>query len=672
VNARGRLGSADYSKAHRYCDVVMKGGITSGVVYPLAVCELAQDYRFKCVGGTSAGAIAAAATAAAEYGRDKHGFRQLASLPDELGHAGRLQGLFQPERSTRRVFAVLTGNLESGIWGAVRAAWFGNFSLALIGALPGVGLLLLSIDYCTGQDWNGALTWAGCLVGGFAGLGVALLGAAGAVALRLGHVLARHVPDNGYGMCSGMVPDRSGRPGLTPWLTELLEKCAGRASRDPLTFGDLWAGPETGADPRNPPPAGKRFVELEMMTTNLVNRVGKRIPWDEGGWYFHPDEFRGLFPEHVVRWMEAHPPEMESGRKGQRSALHRAQMLPRLPLPDAKDLPVVVAARMSLSFPVLLSAVPLWSFDYTRPQTAEREKAWTDWLQAKPKDWLVPCGRPETWPYDGLPPSSPEGEQCWFSDGGISSNFPIHFFDRLIPGRPTFGIDLRPFPLEKEPDHEDQAKNVTMAHDNGDGYQRWWYRFPARPRRALIGDTRLFAFLGAAVKTMQNKVDEAQMRAPGYRDRVAHVEMDKEEGGLNLNMERELIENLSLRGREAAGLLRRAYTAGYDSGRIITWDNHRWVRLRSALAVMEQMHGEFAEGVRGEGDGVEGGRTYQELIWRPDDDAPKSYKLRSDPRRRRAEDELERIRDLGSGPGAKSMMNGAPKPTPRGRIVPKE
>jgi len=213
---------------------------------------------------------------------------------------------------------------------------------------------------------------------------------------------------------------------------------------------------------------------------------------------------------------------------------------------------------------------------------------------------------------------------------------------------------------------------VTMAHDNGDGYQRWWYRFPARPRRALIMDKRLTAFLGAAVKTMQNRIDEAQMRAPGYRDRVAHVEMDDEEGGMNLNMGEELIHHLSLRGQDAAGLLRRAYTAEYDSGRVITWDNHRWIRLRSALAVMEQMHVEFAEGVRGEGDGVEGGRTYQELIWRPDGDAPKSYKLRSDPRRRRAEYELETIRDLGSGDEARAMTIGAPKPTPQGRIVPKE
>ena len=50
-------------------DLTMQGGTTSGVVYPLAVCELATSFRFRNVGGASAGAIAAAITAAAELGR---------------------------------------------------------------------------------------------------------------------------------------------------------------------------------------------------------------------------------------------------------------------------------------------------------------------------------------------------------------------------------------------------------------------------------------------------------------------------------------------------------------------------------------------------------------------------------------------------------------------------
>lgn len=60
------MSDMDYAAAHRNCDIVMKGGITSGIVYPRAVSELAKSFHFKNIGGTSAGAIAAAATAAAE------------------------------------------------------------------------------------------------------------------------------------------------------------------------------------------------------------------------------------------------------------------------------------------------------------------------------------------------------------------------------------------------------------------------------------------------------------------------------------------------------------------------------------------------------------------------------------------------------------------------------
>src|SRR5258706_4693922 len=70
------------------CDLVMKGGITSGVVYPRLISELAEKYRFKNIGGTSAGAIAAAGCAAAEYGRlsrkNPQGFNELSHLPTQL------------------------------------------------------------------------------------------------------------------------------------------------------------------------------------------------------------------------------------------------------------------------------------------------------------------------------------------------------------------------------------------------------------------------------------------------------------------------------------------------------------------------------------------------------------------------------------------------------------
>ena len=48
-------------KVHRCCDLVMRGGVTSGVVYPSAIQEIAKEFYLVGIGGTSAGAIAACA-----------------------------------------------------------------------------------------------------------------------------------------------------------------------------------------------------------------------------------------------------------------------------------------------------------------------------------------------------------------------------------------------------------------------------------------------------------------------------------------------------------------------------------------------------------------------------------------------------------------------------------
>src|SRR3954447_4146184 len=94
------------------CDLVMKGGITSGVVYPGAVLELSKRYRFRNVGGTSAGAIAAGVTAAAEYGRHRQrgGGDQLPGLEqaaEDLGTPDFLRGLFQPVPDGEVAFNIL-------------------------------------------------------------------------------------------------------------------------------------------------------------------------------------------------------------------------------------------------------------------------------------------------------------------------------------------------------------------------------------------------------------------------------------------------------------------------------------------------------------------------------------------------------------------------------------
>src|SRR6266536_3042062 len=95
------------------CDLVMKGGITSGIVYPPTLLELQKHYKFRSIGGTSAGAIAAAAAAAAEYNRDGIGFSKLEWVQEWLSANGNLRNLFQASAETKPLFDVLSAVLEA-------------------------------------------------------------------------------------------------------------------------------------------------------------------------------------------------------------------------------------------------------------------------------------------------------------------------------------------------------------------------------------------------------------------------------------------------------------------------------------------------------------------------------------------------------------------------------
>jgi hypothetical protein len=659
----------------QFCDVVMKGGITSGVVYPKAICALAGKYRFRNVGGTSAGAIAAAATAAAEYGRDRQGggFAEVEALRTWLGEEGNLVGLFQPQKGTRRLRGLLIGSMAKSKLARFKVLGFYAVP-AFLGFLPGLLIATLLVVTGAASGSTGLLVAAIvlallCLLA-FGGLG-ALIGAA----VAIGRDLNVAVVENQFGVCSGMPYDGPGSgfgEALTPWLHERIEKCAGPNEREPgepLTFRDLWTEPggiwddtKTEAD---------RYINLAVMTTNLVNRRAHQMPWENHEWFFKPDEFLKLFPKDVVDHMVKKALPLNE-KKTARSLIGRglAARQGLLPLPEAADLPVIVATRMSLSFPVLLSAVPLWRFDYTWEENECLLRDWRVWgdLVAK-TDGLEALEDPHAWPTVGRPAEEAEYECCWFSDGGISSNFPVHFFDRLVPRWPTFAIDLRPFPFGRKVS-EDQAKNVEMPERNGDDIADWWYRFPKPTTRFFgLADGRLLAFLGGAVKTMQNRVDEAQMRVPGYRDRIAHVNLASTEGGMNLNMNDTAIKVLAERGEEAAELLIAAYDPKKPRGPGISWRNHRWTRFRSSLAVLEKMTGYFVAGVAGE-DYVSGPEP---LIETAD-----SYKLEAW-QRELAKCEVEKIEELGA---AVESMGGradppgmafkAPSPPPIGQIAPKE
>jgi predicted acylesterase/phospholipase RssA len=605
------LASADYSAPSRTCDIVMKGGITSGVVYPHAICELAKTYRFARVGGTSAGAIAAAATAAAELGRDRGGFRELSRLPAWIGGDRNLLRLFQPQPGTRGLFRMLVAALEHPRRPArhVLAAGLRQFPLLpLLGALPGTAIVLVAV-----LAGGGAAVWAAVVGGVVLALGGLFAGLALAVIRRL----TRGVPENLFGLCSGAPASDGPEPlALTPWLTELLERCAGRVAADgslpqvPLTFGDLAQdGPE-----------------LAMMTTNLTNHTAHRLPWDSQEYWFDPGELRRLFPPHVVDHMAAKPPPLpEAPARRARAEAYRERLRPLLPLPAPADLPVVFAARMSLSFPILLSAVPLHRIDFS--------------LASNQGD-------------------APSAERCWFSDGGVSSNFPVHFFDAPLPRHPTFAVNLRPFHPDRR-ESANQAENVWMVESAVSGQLSWWYRPASEPGT-------LSWFMGQIVRTMQNRVDDALLRMPGVRDRTVHVSLSNQQGGMNLVMEPETIELLTRRGREAGAKLVRRFTEDRGDGEPLSWRDHRWTRLRSAMPALAQILGDFAEAYRAAPPPGEAG--YVELLTGPD--AP-PYAM-SQARRAQAADLIEQLVTLGIELKAAeaAFTTGSPSPASRARLVP--
>ncbi len=613
----------DYSHPTRTCDVVLKGGITSGVVYPHALCELARTYRFASVGGTSAGAIAAAGAAAAEHGREHGGFEKLAALPDWIGEGDNLLRLFQPQPGTSPFFRLFTAGLGRtgvGRWARVVGAALRSFPLtAAAGLSPGAALVVVAV-------WSGSGVLAPCAV--VAGILLALLGLVLALAARLVVGLPRALGANGFGLCSGLSPPDCARPALTPWLADLLDDLAATdgGAAGPLTFGELRA----------------KGIDLQMMTTNVTQRRPHRMPWSSRELLFDPTELRQLFPERIVAWMEAHPPPSGTGREAERTRRRLEALAPLRPFPAPDDIPVVVAARMSLSFPLLISAVPLHALDMSSKRTRDAVEA-------------IENGRTPAGPL--------VADVCWFSDGGIASNFPVHFFDAPLPTRPTFAIDLDSF----HPDHPrqaDEAANVYLPSSNAGGLLDSWHRIDARP-----GLASLSGFVSGIVRTMQNHVDATLTHQPGYRDRIVHVHTARDEGGMNLTMPPHVIDALTLRGQAAGRALveRFAETPGTDPG--LSWDNHRWVRYRSALAALAEQLERLA---RAWHETPEGERAYRELAARGDEVGPAGYRFVSDGQRALALALTELLAEAGdrSERAETPVDRRSPRPRPVARIVP--
>ena len=538
----------------RYCDIVMKGGITSGIVYPAAVVEIAKEFVFKSVGGTSAGAIAAALTAAAERRRARDGstagFARLGDVPGYLAKDQRLFKLFAPNRGTKSLYHTVVGLFGRAkfkpAWLAKALALVGAFPVAaLIGAIPGAGFAIAAVRAGNHDVWFAiALLLAALTI---------VAGMTTTIVIALLWNVSTRLPKNFFGMVTGVDDaDRSSLNALCTWLTRELELTAGlEPGSVPLTFGMLWDAKADIAQPgisEKPPDAD---VGLEMITTNVTWGRPFQFPNDVV-FYFDPVQLAKFFPDHVVEWMKTRSRAPRTTKEAARFAAYAR--IGKLPVPLAGDLPLIVATRMSLAFPVLLSAVPMWGADFSKP--------------AGPDD-ILPL------------------EQIWFSDGGISSNFPVTLFDAPLGRWPTFGINLAPFNAAY-PQQADESKNVYMPRDNNAG------RLPT-----FSAVTALPGFLSAILNAMQNWNDNTQTRLPGYRDRIVTVFLSDEEGGLNLDMPPDVLERLRLRGAAAGTLIASRFKEPSllpPGDAKMDWENHRWLRYRSMMGSLKSYLTKFAKG----------------------------------------------------------------------------
>jgi predicted acylesterase/phospholipase RssA len=503
--------------ALKECDLVMKGGVTSGVVYPYAVLALAESYRFRSIGGASAGAIAAAFAAAAEFARqrgDTEGFARFKSRCDEIPE--RLGGLFQANGVFKPLFAAalaLVGDARPAAkaLGVAGALWRPLAQGAAAGAL--LYALLALVPLLSQPGWA---TVALALVGLCAS---AVVGAVLSLVLWLVRRVARDLPKADFGLCSGLADPGQTAPVLTEWLHQSLQFIAfGPGEHPPLTFGDLRKVGLKAAQLK----AGEVAIDLKMMTTNLSIGRPHVLPNFDLDLFYQPDEWGRLFPAAIVEHMAGVTIGAEPGGGRRR-------------LPGADDLPVLVGVRMSLSFPILFRAVPLHMLD--RSLVAE-----------------------------GVEGASTSWRRLLFSDGGITSNFPIHFFDSLLPLRPTFALSL-----DKRPADAGEAPRVRMPANTSQG------AFSPIKDIASLG-----AFAGSILGAAKDWQDELQSTMPGQRSRVVRVQLDANEGGLNLNMPEERSRRLMGYGREAGELMK-----SFD------FDRHRYARTLVAYPALERLMREF-------------------------------------------------------------------------------
>jgi Patatin-like phospholipase len=598
------------------CDLIMKGGITSGLVYPGAIARLAQDYRIRSIGGTSAGAIAAAGAAAMEYGIASgevslpDALARMLALASEAGAAtctgsSLLESLFTADGPFQKPFDLVKQRLR-GPGSGPRGLAFAKavldaappllpaYLLATIGAGLGAAVVLgLALAGPLGMPhW---LAFTATAVLGFGLMAWALLrGLADAVS-----ELADRWREQGWGLATGMAKPgpnacHTQQPSLTTWLHSRFQHLADLPETEPLTFGQLW---KVGT-----PAAGARSIDLVLVSTDLNRMLSVQFPFLPANQrlFFDHREWAALFPPEILAALDKsclrpasiNQPQLFKTKFGYdvadvKAAAHSAEQLAGLRLlPKGCDMPILVAVRASMAFPGLFTPVPLWLLHW------------------------VGSGRDRR----------PVLDRVLLSDGGITSNFPIHLFDTPLPSRPTFAINLV-YPddqITEEPrrdglpaqhpmrDETAAPRVVVQLQGGGDAG-------PANLRQDLLmpltnsGMVQLYkqvphgtalgrvsGFAMRVVEAARTWGDVSQYNQPGVRDRIIHIRLSNREGGFNLGMDMATIAGLNAKGAMAGDVLARRFDPLNPDDPLnpglklrLNWHNHRFVRLRAYLAAQQ-------------------------------------------------------------------------------------
>ncbi len=302
------------------CDLVMKGGVASGLVYARTFTVLSGKYRFRSIAGSSAGAIAAAFVAAAEYARqggDPTAFTRLREHCEAL--PALLPGFFQAEPRFRPLMKALihiapgTGRARFG------SALISFWRPLLTGALVGLAILIavyaaFDIHFLAASSTAIPGLILSVIVGAVVGL-----------AWSLRRSLLVDLPMTNFGLCAGL-GSATGRKDITNWTHAVLQEIAfGAAGRvEPLTFGDL----------------ANRGINLRIIAANLNFSRMEVLPDLSVAARFLPAEWARLFPDDLM------------------APLNPASFNGPVDLPTPGQLPVLVAVRMSIACPGLLEAVP--------------------------------------------------------------------------------------------------------------------------------------------------------------------------------------------------------------------------------------------------------------------------------------------------------------------------